>query len=184
MVTHERLYTAEEFFELARLPENEGRRLELEDGVIIEMAASRPINTVIASRINHFISSHVLPKNLGYITGADGGFKLASGRVRQPDVAFVSIERYPTIPTEFDAGPDLAVEVVSPHEDVLKKIDEYLEAGTQLIWAIYPDEQIVHIFRQTEPRWEKLTVSDTLSGENVLPDFKLAVKDIFPPQAE
>lgn len=182
MFTREKLYTAEEFFELARLPENENRRLELDNGVIVEMASLRPINTVIATRISHFLNAHVIPNNLGYVAGADGGFKLANGRVRQPDVAFVSIARYPTLPIEFHSAPDLAVEVVLPHEDVLKKVDEYLASGTHLIWAIYPDEQIVHVFRQTEPRWQTLTIQDTLSGENVLPDFSLDIKDIFPSQ--
>lgn len=182
MFTRERLYTAEEFFELARLPENEHRRLELDNGVIVEVASSRPINTVIATRISHFLNAHVIPNNLGYVTGADGGFKLANGHVRQPDVAFVSIERYPNIPTEFHLAPDLAIEVVSPYEDVLKKVEEYLASGTQLVWAIYPDEQLVHVFRQVEPRWQTLSIGDVLSGEKELPDFSLAINDIFPSQ--
>lgn len=102
MVLREQLLTAEQFFEIARLPENKERRLELEDGVIVEMAASRPINTVIASRVGHFLNSHILPNDLGYVTSPDGGFKLASGRVRQPDVAFVSKKRYPKLPSEFE----------------------------------------------------------------------------------
>lgn len=183
MVLREQLLTAEQFFEIARLPENKERRLELEDGVIVEMAASRPINTVIASRVGHFLNSHILPNDLGYVTSPDGGFKLASGRVRQPDVAFVSKKRYPKLPSEFEGGPDLAIEVVSPNEDVLKKVDEYLEAGTQLVWAIYPDSKDVHVFAP-QHQWKKLGIDDTLTGENVLPDFELPVKDIFPPETE
>jgi hypothetical protein len=40
VVAKERFYTVEEFWEIARLPENEGRRLELEDGVIVDVGAS------------------------------------------------------------------------------------------------------------------------------------------------
>jgi len=183
MVTRENIYNAKAFFEIARLPENAERRLELEDGIIIEMAPSRPINTVIAIRIATFLNNHVLAHNLGYVTGADSGFKLTEGRVRMPDVGFVSIHRYPALPTEFDAGPDLAVEIVSANEDVLKKIDEYLEAGTSLVWAVYPDEQVVHVFAP-DRQWQKLDVHGTLTGENVLPGFELPVKAIFPPQDE
>jgi Uma2 family endonuclease len=39
ILQHEKLYTTDEFFAIASLPENEGRRLELEDGVIIEVAS-------------------------------------------------------------------------------------------------------------------------------------------------
>lgn len=34
MALREKLYTAEEFFKIASLPENEEKRLELDDGVI------------------------------------------------------------------------------------------------------------------------------------------------------
>jgi Uma2 family endonuclease len=78
--------------------------------------------------------------NLGYVTAPDGGFKLASGRVRQPDTAYISKQRQPSIPDNFEIAPDLAVEVVSPNEDVLKKVDEYLESGTHVVWVIYPNE--------------------------------------------
>jgi Uma2 family endonuclease len=149
--------------------------------VIIEMAASRPINTIIAGRIIHYLNAFVLPRDLGYITVPDGGFKLAHGRVRQPDVAFISKTRLPMgIPSEFEMGPDLAIEVVSPDEDVLKKAKEYFAAGTQMVWAVYADEQTVDALRPIEPRWRTFTISDTLDGGEVLPGLTLAVSDIFP----
>jgi Uma2 family endonuclease len=184
MVTREKLYTVEEFWKFAQLPENETRRLELEDGVIVEMPASSPLNTIIAGRITTFLNIHVMKDNLGYVTVPDGGFKLATRRVRQPDVGFISRKRQPTIPKHFEIAPDIAVEIVSTHEDVLKKVDEYLEAGTQLVWVIYPHEQTVHVFRQKEPRWQKLGLRDTLTGEDVLAGFELPVQNIFPPDNE
>jgi Uma2 family endonuclease len=184
MVLREQTYTAEEFWQIAQLPENETLRLELEDGVIVEMASSSPRNTVIAARMAYFLNTFVLPRNLGYVTAPDGGFKLGKGRVRQPDCAFISKKRLPTLPKEFDIAPDIAVEVVSQNEDVLRKAKEYLEAGTQLVWVIYPDEQSVEVLRPHEPRWQTLGVEDTLSGESVLTGFELPVRDIFPSQDE
>lgn len=183
MVLREKLYTAEEFWEMARLPENEGRRLELEDGVIIEMAASKPINTVTAGRIIYFFNAFVIPRDLGYVTGADGGFKLASRRVRQPDVGFVSKQRLPSLPANFEIAPDIAVEVVSPDEDVFKKVREYIDSGTRLVWTVYPEEQTVYVFQPAdsdELRVQTFELDDTLDGGDVLPDFTLPVRDIFP----
>ena len=185
VLQHERLYTVEEFWEIARLPENEGRRLELEDGVIVEMASSSPVNTVTAMRIGHFLNAFVIPRDLGYVTGADGGFKLAPRRSRQPDVAFISKTRMPELPREFKIAPDLAVEVVSPDEDIFKKAREYLHAGTQLVWAVYPDEKTVYVFRldtDGEVRSKPYGLDKTLDGGNVLPGFTLPVRDIFPDQ--
>ena len=179
MVITQKTYTADEFFEIARSPENEDRRLELEHGVIVEMPPSRPVNTVIAVRMARFLGNYVDENNLGYVTGADGDFKLAENQVRQPDAAFVSKERYDSLPDEFEGGPDIAVEVISPREDALGKASEYLEAGTKLVWAIYPEQKKVHVLQKDQPRWVELTIEDTLTGGDALPGFEIAVKDIF-----
>ncbi len=183
MVTREKLYTFEEFWEVACLPENENRRLELEDGVIVEMGASSPINTVTAGRILHFLNAFVIPRNLGYVTGADGGFKLAPKKSRLPDVGFISKARLPHLPKRFDFPPDLAVELVSEDEDIFKKALEYLTAGTKLVWAVYALEKTVHVMRLDEDgglRSLPYGVDSVLDGEDVLPGFSLPVRDIFP----
>jgi Uma2 family endonuclease len=183
VLQEEKLYTAEEFFEIAALPENEDKRLELEDGVIVEMAASSPVNTVTAMRVGYHLNAFVIPRDLGYVTGADGGFKLASKRARQPDVAFISKERLPKLPKKFDIAPDLAVEVASPDEDVFKKAKEYIRSGTRIVWVVYADEKVVDVFtpsQEGEFRVQEFTVNDTLDGGDVLPGFTLPVRDIFP----
>jgi len=118
MVTREKFITTQEFWEIARLPENENKRLELEDGVIVEMLPSSPINTIVAGRLSTFLNNYIMQHNLGYVTLPDGEFRLATGRVRQPDTAFISRERVPKVPDEFEIAPDLAVEVASPNEDM------------------------------------------------------------------
>ena len=183
VLEREKLYTAEEFWDIAQLPENQDKRLELEDGVIVEMGSSSPANTVTAMRIGYFLNGFVIPRDLGYITGADGGFKVGPKRVRQPDVGFISKARVPKLPKRFDLAPDLAVEVVSPDEDVFKKAKEYIRAGTRIVWAIYPEEHEIDIFTHlqvNEFRIQPLTDSDTLDGGDVLPGFALPVRDIFP----
>lgn len=183
MVVKEQLYTVEEFWGIARLPENEGRRLELEDGVIVDVGASSPINTVTAMRIGHFFNAFVIPHDLGYVTGADGGFKLGVRRSRQPDVGFISKSRMPELPREFKIAPDIAVEVVSEHEDIFKKAREYLQAGTRFVWAVYPDEKVVYVCTLDDDgslRWQPFDINSTLNGGDVLPGFTLPVQEIFP----
>jgi len=147
------------------------------------MGSSSPINIVTAARIIYFLNGFVIPRDLGYVTGADGGFKLATHKARQPDVGFISKARAPKLPKKFDIAPDLAVEVVSPDEDVLKKTNEYFRAGTRLVWAVYTDEKRVYVFRPTESgeaHMQTLDLDDTLDGGDVLPGFSLPVRDIFP----
>jgi Uma2 family endonuclease len=183
VLQREKLYTAEEFFEIASLPENEDKRLELDEGVIVEVAASSPINTVTAMRIGYFFNAFVIPRDLGYVTGADGGFKLATRRVRQPDVGFISKERLPELPAKFNTAPDLAVEVVSEDEDIFKKAREYLRSGTKIVWAVYAEECTIYVMTLNENGAIislPFTERDTLDGGEVLPGFTLAVRDVFP----
>jgi Uma2 family endonuclease len=183
MVLREKLYTAEEFFEIAQLPENEEKRLELDDGVIVEMGSSSRKNTVTAMRIAYFFNAFVIPNQAGYVTGPDGGFKLATGRVRRPDVGFVSREHGIDLEgIDFTIAPDLAVEIVSPDEDVFRKANEYLRSGGRIVWAVYTDEKIVYVMRLDQDgslRSVPFGLSDTLDGGDVLPGFTLLVRDIF-----
>ncbi|MEO8612365.1 MAG: Uma2 family endonuclease [Chloroflexota bacterium] len=183
VLEREKLYTAEEFWDIAQLPENQDKRLELEDGVIVEMGSSSPANTVTAMRIGYFLNGFVIPHDLGYVTGADGGFKVGPKRVRQPDVGFISKVRALKLPKRFDLAPDLAVEVVSPDEDVFKKAKEYIRSGTRIVWAVYADEKVVDVITPTQDgefHVQELTINDVLDGGDVLPGFSLPVRDIFP----
>ena len=118
---------------------------------------------------------------LGFITGADGGYKIAGERYI-PDCAFVSkrkqakpsSEAYSSIP------PDLAVEVLSPSntpEEITIKVDNYLRAGV-VVWVVNPDTQRVTVHRPDAPP-KTYGIDETLDGGGVLPGFTLAVRDIF-----
>jgi Uma2 family endonuclease len=190
MVFREKLYSVEEFLEIAALPENEDKQLELIDGEILEMAPSRPINSVVAMRIGSALFIFVDANDLGFVTGADGGFALAPRTVFIPDVGFISKARMPElVGSVFPIAPDLAVEVVSPSErdrQVWNKVRRYLQAGTKIVWAVYPDEKVVDVHRPTEDGGvvtHTLGIDDTLDGEDVLLGFKLPIKNIFPKES-
>lgn len=182
--TLEKLYTAEEFWEIAALPENEDKILELEDGVIIEVPAPKPLHSFLAARLVRLIGNFVEEHKLGYVLGADGGYTLSPRNVRIPDVSFVSKERYPTLPERFEDHPDLAVEVVSPSDKpgkLSRKITLYLQTGVRLIWVVYSEEKQVAEYRLANGGtvFRSLELDGTLDGGEVLPNFKLPVKDIF-----
>ena len=62
--------------------------------------------------------------------------------------------------------------------DIHKKIRELLKAVTRLIWIVYPETQTVDI--HTKSGAITLEIDDILDGEDVLPNFKLPIRDIFP----
>lgn len=181
MVTRERLYTAEEFWQFDF---EESKRYELIEGEIVEMAPSKPVNSITAARILAAVLNFVDAHDLGYVQGADGGYTLSPNTVRIPDVSFISKARVPEIPSEFVGGPDLAIEVISASEssqDVIKKVRMYFAAGTKLVWAFYPEDEMVYVYRPTEDGFnvQPIDINGTLDGEDVLPGFSLPVKQIF-----
>jgi Uma2 family endonuclease len=184
MRLRERQMTIPEFLEVMHLPEFAGKRIELVNGEIIEVPPSRRINTVIVTIIIQHLAAFVYSRKLGYVTSPDGGYVTGARSYRQPDVGYISKTRAGDLEgVLFDVPPDLAVEVVSPDEDIYKKALEYLHAGTRLVWAVYPDDKTVHVMQLDEDgglRSRALGLDATLDGGDVLPEFTLAVRDVFP----
>lgn len=170
--------TVEEFDEWVLLPENAGRDFEYIGGKIVEVVSNN-----YSSQIGAFMCGMIIAHNRkhkqGWVTGADGGYKVAGERY-MPDVGYISRERQPqrSRASYNPLPPDLAVEVLSPHnEDMPIKIENYLKAGTT-VWLVDPDQQTVEIYAPNEAV-KKLGIEDTLEGGRVLEGFRLAVREIF-----
>ncbi|MDE2856573.1 MAG: Uma2 family endonuclease [Chloroflexota bacterium] len=188
MVIQQQTISADRFLEIVEQPEYADRVLELVDGELVEMSKPTRIHGVVTMRLALKIASFVDAHELGEATVGDTGFVLkrnAQGRdtVRGIDIAFVNSERLPTPPefTWYEMGPDLAVEVISPNNkrsDTHLKVMQLLNAGTRLIWLVYPETRTV--VAHTADGAVTLREDDTLSGGDVLPGFELRVGDIFP----
>lgn len=176
--------TAEEFEAFVTLPENSDRLFELIDGEIFEKVPSNPYASYIAQVISFFIQLFLREHGIdAYVTGEAGGFVVDGDRYA-PDVAYISVERsadlarkgYNQIP------PELAVEVetnttTETERRLRRKVLHYRDAGV-VLWVIYPETQEVEVYTPHQPT-QRLTVDDTLDGGEVLPGFRLPVKEIF-----
>lgn len=188
MVVQQQYITADRFLEMVEQPQYQDRVLELVQGVVVEMSKPTRIHGVVTMRLALKIANFVDARELGEVTVGDTGFVLkrnAYGRdtVRGLDIAFVNSERLPTPPdyTWYEIGPDLAVEVISPNNktaDTHLKVAQLLNAGTLLIWVVYPESRTVVAHRASGAKTHY--ENDTLSGGDVLPGFELRVGDIFP----
>src|SRR5437868_1696516 len=96
--------------------ERDKRLVELIDGTLVEKPVGW-LEAMIAQRLAAALSNFVNPRRLGVIAGADGTLRMASGRVRLPDITFVSKDDLPDgrVPREPipKLPPTLAVEVIS-----------------------------------------------------------------------
>lgn len=105
---------------------------------------------------------------------------------RQPDVAFVSFERWSEdreMPEdgEWEVVPDLAVEVISPRDLSLaptRKIREYFQYGVKQVWIIQPATREVYVY-ESPKRIIVLDETDHLDGGLIVPSFLVSVADLF-----
>ena len=167
--------------ELLRLPDR-GVRYELVAGELREMPPAGGEHGYVGGRASRrlgaFLDLH--PEVGGELFISDTGFRLSRDpeTVRMPDVAYVAADRlaqarvrgYPEL------APDLVVEVVSPSDtagEVQAKVEEWLRAGSRLVWVLYPATGTATVF-QADGEARLLHADDTIHGEPVLPDSPAA----------
>ncbi len=168
------------------LEREDGHRYELLGGRLVERHTGSRSSQVTATLIFR-VGEHVRARKLGKVFATDCGYQIFPDeprRVRYPDMSFVARGRFPDDRTpagHVTIPPDLAAEVVSPNdtaEEVEAKRIQFLKAGTRLLWVIYPQSRTVHVNR-LDGSCAVLAASDTLSGEDVLPEFSCRVAELF-----
>lgn len=187
MAVQEKLYTAEDLWELSHSADYVNLRLELSEGELIVMSPASYKHGTTAAKFLRHIDTFVEEHDLGETTAAETGFilfKNPDGRdtVRAPDVGFVAKGR---MPENFDDGyapiaPDLAVEVMSPNDsadEIEKKVQEYLSAGVRMVVVVYPATKSVTV--HTPKGIRRITLDEAFDGEDVLPGFSLPLKKFF-----
>ena len=163
-----------------------GKRTELVGGGLVVMAPAGGRHGQVAHTLALFIGVHVRNRNLGRVFAAETGFVLRRDpdTVRPPDVAFVAGGRLGAEETPagfLELAPDLAVEVVSPGDAagaIRDKVRDWLDAGTRLVWVVWPRTRSVDVHRPGRPA-ETLRDGDVLEGGSVLEDFAVPVRDLF-----
>ena len=174
--------TAEQLLEMhAR-----GMRGELIRGVFCPTMSAGKLHAAIAINLAGFLREVVRPGRLGWILGTDGGVRLESNpdTVREPDIAYFSRERLPMSIDDqgyADVAPDIVAEIASPSDSVRQITDKahmWLNAGVQLVWVLWPETQTIEVHRPNQPV-TTLREADTLTAEDILPQFSVPVADIF-----
>jgi Uma2 family endonuclease len=107
-----------------------------------------------------------------------------------PDIAFYSAARWAEytstvqdwLEKPFILVPDFCVEVVlkDKYMVVEDKIAEYLRNGVRTVWIINPRAKSIAVYVAGSEQITRLTESSTLTGGDVLPNFSVPVRDIFP----
>jgi Uma2 family endonuclease len=160
---------------------SEKRLCELVDGVLVEKPTGYD-ESRLAAELIYALVDFLRRHNLGTAAGADGMMRLLTGLVRIPDVSFV---RWDHLPESYGAippiAPDLAVEILSDSntpKEMERKLREYFEAGTQLVWYVDPKSRTVSVYTHPDQH-VVLHESQTLGGGNVLPGLEIPLQELF-----
>lgn len=181
MAIEHRLYTVEEFEQIADSPENAERRLELINGDIVEKPMPTEEHSIAAGNIFGALWNWNGQHKLGRVH-MEVRYRKPEDRhnARIPDLAFSSASRPLVKRGSVPEMPDLAVEVQSP-EQPLKELREkaryFLANGTKMVWLVITDKRLVEVYTPDDE--QVLTESDVLTGGDVLLGFTLAVRDVF-----
>jgi len=177
--------TEEQFYQLC--VDNRDLRLERNaQGELIIMSPTGGETSIRNADLTFQVFSWNQKRQLGTVFDSSGGFTLPNGAVRAPDVSWVEKSRWEVLSPEqrekfLPLCPDFALELMSPSDtltEVREKMQEYRANGCRLGWLINPKKREVEIYRLGQDV-EVLKSPQSLSGEDVLPEFVLDLGEIW-----
>lgn len=177
------LMTAEQLLDV----DIRGKQVELVRGRLVVKEPPGYLHATVVARLAAELVHYVRAQNLGQVVAGDPGFTLARNpdTVRAPDLAFVQRARVPDpLPVAFaEFAPDLAVEVLSPHDrpgETLSRVGDWLNAGTHLVWIVDPARRQARVYRQDGTQ-AVLSDTEELVGEDVIPGFACSIASVLTP---
>lgn len=180
------LFTVDEFEAFADAPENADRRFELIHGEIVEKVPTEE-HGIIVLRLGSRLLGYLEMNQIGGYAGVEIRHQLPADRynARMPDLSYRKGGAPVVTKGSVPQMPDLSVEVKSPDDkprELREKASYYLTNGSRLVWLVYPETQTVEVCTLNAEGKLQIQTRDaqsTLDGGDVLPDFRLAVSDIF-----
>jgi Uma2 family endonuclease len=145
---------------------------------------SSDVMTELAGRLRVFGTGHNLGRGFGESLIK---LPLPVDRRRRPDACFVPYAVWPKdrkLPPRgaWEVLPSFCAEIVSPTdiaEENRTKVEEYLRAGVQRVWVIYPELEVVDIY-DLDGNFRTCRPGDVLDGGPAIPGFALPVVQLFP----
>jgi Uma2 family endonuclease len=161
-------------------------RYELDNGRLIIMPPPGDTHGAVESNLAADLKQQGERRGLGKARCGEVGIILWRNpdRVVGADAVFIANASLPIrLSTEgyLETIPDLVAEVRSKNDSepqVRQKVADYLSAGVRVVWVADPESRTVTVHRPGQGP-QVLGEEDTLTVEDVIPGFQVAVRDIF-----
>jgi len=138
-------WTEEDYFSLP----DTNRLVELSEGELIMPPHPTYTHQLVVGRLYRPLYAFVAEHGLGIVQFAPLPVRLWPGKIREPDILFISQEHSDRIGEQVCGPPDLVVEVLSPttwRTDRREKMVEYTQAGIHEYWIVDTNEGTVEVF--------------------------------------
>ncbi|MGI4872545.1 MAG: Uma2 family endonuclease [Janthinobacterium lividum] len=175
--------TDEEFFELCQANPTLNLERNAQHEIII-MPPAFPDSSEDGSEVTGQIWNWNRPTRPGHVYESSAGFKLPDGSVRAPDVAWLSQAARSVAQQAggfLAACPEFLVEIKSPSDRLTAlqaKMEEYQKNGVQLGFLLDVAARTAYIYRPGQPVETMQGYDQELSGEPVLPGFRLDLRPL------
>lgn len=158
---------------------------ELVEGRLLIMTPPGVEHGRLEARLVRYLDTFVEERQLGWVLCGETGIYIRRNpdTVRGMDIAVISKERLPTIPTSgyLEAVPELIVEILSPGdrwENFDHKLQDYFSIGVDQVWVVHPRLKAVYVYYTADQR-TVLGSDATLAGAGILAGFSVAVRALF-----
>ena len=169
-------------------PRGDINHYELINGRIVMTPPAGWPHAPIGAVLVRLVGEHVRKSKLGLVLESSAGYDLPSGEILEPDVSFISAERFAAgpkpAPGEFlRIVPNLVVEILSrstARRDRTEKKTVYERNGVDEYWLIDPERKSVTVFHLRQRSYDAgKTFTRGRVTSVVLPKLSIPLTEIF-----
>lgn len=170
--------------EYLELSDRASRLIELSNGKLEVLDMPTDPHQYTVGRLHYFILHFLMEHPLGELRVAPLPVRLWPGRIREPDLMYLSNAHLDRITPDYWGVPDLVVEVHSPGSrgrDKRSKYVEYAQAGIPEYWMVDTDAKTIDVYRLTQAAYElkqHCGLGEPLTSDQ-LPGLELNLADVF-----
>lgn len=163
----------------------EGTLVQLINGELIMSPAPRRIHQRIILEVGSYLNRFVKSRKLGEVNIAPFDVYLTETEAYQPDILYVSNERFSILNEHGAEGaPDLVVEVLSPstgYYDLRHKKRIYEQTGVREYWILDPFERTVEVFVREDDAFvqQHMVRANGTVTSSVLDGFEIELEVFF-----
>lgn len=158
---------------------NDGFKYEWNDGELIQFKGMDKNQVYIYETLNNLFIRGGYWESGTLVSEYD--VMLSGIQMRRPDIAFLTKEQIQLTKKGKDEIPEFVIEIISGNDNINKveaKVTEYYKAGVKVVWLIFPESKMVHVYTSRR----NVTIcfeNDICNAQPVLSDFEISVNDLL-----